>query len=177
MLLIDRDGVINADSPDFIRSPADWRPLPGALEAIVRARRAGYHVVVVSNQSGLARGFLSIADLNAIHTRLLDELARLGGHVDAFFFCPHAPGEGCSCRKPGGGLLTAVSERLGIDLAETSFIGDRLTDVGAAEAVGARPVLVRSGLEAIAHEALAAHPDAAVYADLGEAVDALLASA
>lgn len=175
-LLIDRDGVINADSPGFIRSPADWQPLPGALEAIVRACRAGFRVIVVSNQSGLARGLLSIGDLNAIHARMLGDLARLGGRVEAFFFCPHGPDDHCLCRKPRDGLLLAVRERLGIDLSETVFIGDRLSDVDAARAAGARPVLVCSGLETVSAEALADRPGVPVYNDLAEAVEAMLSS-
>jgi D-glycero-D-manno-heptose 1,7-bisphosphate phosphatase len=173
VLLIDRDGVINEDSADFIRSPADWHALPGSLEAIARAQRLGYHVVVVSNQSGLARGHFSMHDLNEIHARLCAELARFGGRVEAFFFCPHGPDDDCECRKPRAGLLLALRERLGIDLTRTPFIGDRLSDARAARSVGARAMLVRSGLEAPAAQDLAQLDQVEVYDDLSAAVAAL----
>lgn len=169
-LLLDRDGVINHDSTDFIRTAAEWQALPGSLDAIVRAQRAGYRIVVISNQSGLARGLLSVTDLNSIHRRLSDELERIGGRIDAFFFCPHGPGHGCNCRKPGPGLLLAVAERLGIDLADTPFIGDRMSDAEAAERAGARPLLVRSGL----HQLPRASERFTVYDDLAGAVDSLM---
>ncbi len=171
-LLLDRDGVINRDSRNFIRSAQDWQPLPGSLDAIVRAQRAGYRVIVVSNQSGIARGLLKVADLNAIHRALQDELERRGGRIDAFFYCPHGPDEGCECRKPGPGLLRALSARLGIDLAGIPFIGDRASDALAAREVGARPLLVRSGIEPPP-----ADTGAEVYDDLAAAVDALLEAA
>lgn len=169
-LLLDRDGVINHDSRDFVRSPTDWRALPGSLDAIVRAQHAGYRIVVISNQSGLARGLLGIRDLNAIHQRLQDELSRIGGYVDAFFFCPHGPDAGCVCRKPEPGLITTVGQRLGIDLRDTPFIGDRLSDATAATRAGARGILVRTGLDDL--------PDDGhgfpIFDDLASAVTTLL---
>lgn len=173
VLLLDRDGVINQDSADFIRSPADWHALPGSLAAIARAQRLGYHVIVVSNQSGLARGLFSMHDLNEIHARLCAELARFGGRVEAFFFCPHGPDDGCECRKPRAGLLLSLRERLGIDLARTPFIGDRLSDARAARSVGARAMLVRSGLDVPHPQDLAGMDDVEVYDDLSAAVAAL----
>ena len=170
-LLVDRDGVINHDSPDFIRSPADWRALPGSLEALATAHRAGYHVVVVSNQSGIARGLLSAAQLNAVHRRLCVELACFGGRIEAFFFCPHAPADGCVCRKPQPGLLLAAARRFGIDLARTPFIGDRASDVMAARRAGARPILVRTGLEPVT---LDDGDTLDVFDDLRAAIAALL---
>ncbi|MEQ8661073.1 MAG: D-glycero-beta-D-manno-heptose 1,7-bisphosphate 7-phosphatase [Gammaproteobacteria bacterium] len=174
-LLLDRDGVINHDSPSFVRSAEDFCPLPGALEAIVRAERAGYRVIVVSNQSGLARGLLAMHDLNAIHRRLQNELERMGARIEAFFFCPHGPHEGCDCRKPAGGLLRALATRLGIELTGTPFIGDRVTDALAARSVGARPLLVRTGLTPLDAAALASLGTIDVFDDLAGAVDALLA--
>ncbi|MEQ8231970.1 MAG: D-glycero-beta-D-manno-heptose 1,7-bisphosphate 7-phosphatase [Gammaproteobacteria bacterium] len=174
-LLLDRDGVINHDSPDFIRSVEDFLPLPGALDAIVRAERAGFRVIVVSNQSGLARGLLGMRELNAIHRRLQDELERMGARIEAFFFCPHGPDDGCDCRKPAGGLLRTLAVRLGIDLAATPFVGDRVTDAAAARSVGARPLLVRTGLAPLDPAALAALGAIETFDDLGAAVDALLA--
>jgi D-glycero-D-manno-heptose 1,7-bisphosphate phosphatase len=172
-LLIDRDGVINHDRPDFVRDPDDWLPVPGSLAAIARAQRAGFRIIVISNQSGIGRGLLDIAALNAIHARLIGALASHGARVDAFFFCPHAPEDGCACRKPRAGLLLAVKERLGLDLGDVAFIGDRRSDADAALAAGARPVLVRSGPEALDPAALAAAA-IPVYADLAAAVDGLL---
>jgi len=147
-IFLDRDGVINEDSRAYIKSPDDWHPIPGSLEAIASARRAGFGVIVVSNQSGIARGLLDIGALNAIHSRLIEVLARVGGHIDAFLFCPHGPEEKCPCRKPKAGLLTTARQRLGLDLTQTTFIGDRESDIAAAKIVGARPILVRTGLEA-----------------------------
>ena len=173
-LLIDRDGVINQDSRDYIRSPKHWHALPGALEAMATAHRAGFRLVVISNQSGLARGLFSIHDLNAIHQRLCDELARFGGRVEAFFFCPHAPLDDCECRKPRAGLLLSLRDRLGIDLARAAFIGDRVSDARAALTAGARPVLVRSGLDPLKPEELMACGAVDVFDDLSAAVAALL---
>ena len=173
-LLLDRDGVINQDSPDYIRSPNHWRALPGALEAMARAQRAGFRLVVISNQSGLARGLFGIRELNAIHQRLCDELARFGGRVEAFFFCPHLPQDDCECRKPRAGLLVSLRERLGIDLTRTPFIGDRVSDVRAALSVGARPMLVRTGIDPINAEELASCGAVEVYDALPAAIAALV---
>ena len=173
-LLIDRDGVINQDSRDYIRSANHWRALPGALEAMATAQRAGFRLVVISNQSGLARGLFSIQDLNAIHQRLCNELARFGGRIEAFFFCPHAAQDGCDCRKPRPGLLISLRDRLGIDLARAAFIGDRISDARAAFAAGARPMLVRTGIDPIKPEELAACGSVAVFDDLRAAIAALL---
>lgn len=170
ILLLDRDGVINHDSSDYIRSAAEWRPLPGSLQAIAQAQRAGFRVIVISNQSGLARGLFTIRDLNGIHRRLQDELERVGGRIDAFFFCPHAPDEGCDCRKPGPGMLHALAERLGIGLEHTPFIGDRITDAVAAKTAGARPLLVRTGPGQLPAEAAGIE----IYDDLAAAVAALI---
>ncbi len=173
-LLLDRDGVINQDSRDYIRSPNHWRALPGALEAMARAQRAGFRLVVISNQSGLARGLFGIRELNAIHQRLCDELARFGGRVEAFFFCPHLPQDDCECRKPRAGLLIALRERLGIDLARTPFIGDRVSDARAAMSVGARPILVRTGIDPINPDELASCGAVEVYDALPAAIAALV---
>jgi D-glycero-D-manno-heptose 1,7-bisphosphate phosphatase len=169
-LLLDRDGVINRDTHSFIRCVADWQALPGSLAAIVRAQRAGFRVVVISNQSGLARGLFGISDLHAVHRRLEDDLERIGGRIDAFFFCPHAPDDDCSCRKPGPGLLLEVQRRLGIELQDTPFIGDRLSDMQAARSAGARPILVRSGIHGLADDL----GEVEIYDNLAAAVQALL---
>ncbi|MCB1747282.1 MAG: D-glycero-beta-D-manno-heptose 1,7-bisphosphate 7-phosphatase [Gammaproteobacteria bacterium] len=175
-LLLDRDGVINRDSPHYIRSADDWQALPGSLEAIARAQHAGYHVIVVSNQSGLARGYFDMHALNGIHLRLQRELEQLGARIEAFFFCPHGPDEGCDCRKPRGGLIETLAARLGLDRPSTPFIGDRLSDARAGLAAGVRPLLVRSGLEPVTAEAARALGDVPVYADLAAAVEDVLCS-
>ncbi len=145
LLIVDRDGVINEDSEDYIKSPAEWIAIPGSLEALAQASQAGYRVVVVSNQAGLARGLYSIEALNEIHAKMLRELKRFGGEIEAIFFCPHAPEAGCECRKPRPGMLREIGTRLRIPLADVPFIGDKLSDVQAAQAVQARPLLVRTG--------------------------------
>ena len=173
-LLLDRDGVINEDSRDFIRSAADWRALPGSLRAVARAQRAGFRIIVVSNQSGIARGLLDIHDLNAIHTRLSKELAQFGGRIEAFFFCPHGVDDGCTCRKPRGGLLLSLRERVGVELRGTPFIGDRLSDAMTALGVGARPMLVRTGIETLDPAELRRAGDIEVFDDLAAAISALI---
>ena len=175
-LFLDRDGVINKESPDFIRSPADWKPLPGSLEAIARARQAGFRIIVISNQSGIARGLLDIATLNAIHHRLIDDLAHFGGHIDAFFFCPHGPQDDCSCRKPKAGLLLNAQERLGLDLAKTPFIGDRISDLAAAKCAGAKPILVRTGIDVITQAELRDIGGVEIFDTLRDAVSAIIAA-
>lgn len=145
LVVLDRDGVINEDSESFVRSSQDLRIIPGSLEAIARLTTADYRVVVASNQSGLARGLFDIDDLNAIHAHLNRALAEIGGHIDAFFFCPHAPEHGCRCRKPQPGMLQDVAARLRTQLAGVPVVGDSARDLDAARAAGAHAVLVRTG--------------------------------
>ena len=145
LVVLDRDGTINEDSAEFVKSPAEWEPLPGALEAIARLNHAGWHVVVASNQSGLGRGLFDVDMLNAIHTKMHKALAAVGGRIDAVFYCPHAPTEGCRCRKPESGLFEQIGERYGVDLADVPAVGDTLRDVQAGSAVGCQPHLVLTG--------------------------------
>lgn len=145
LIILDRDGVINEDSDEYIKSPEEWVPIPGSLEAIARLNQAGYRVVVATNQSGLARGLFDIETLNAIHAKMHRRLAAVGGTIEGVFFCPHAPDDGCDCRKPEPGLLREISDRLKISLAGVPSVGDTLRDVDAARSVGAQPILVRSG--------------------------------
>lgn len=145
LIILDRDGVINHDSDDFIKSEEEWEALPGSLDAIARLNRAGYHIVVASNQSGLARGKLDVITLGKIHRKLYNHLSQFGGSIDAIFFCPHGPDENCSCRKPQPGLLHEISRRLRVPLYKTTFVGDSLRDIEAAESVKAKPVLVLTG--------------------------------
>ena len=145
LVILDRDGVINVESDDFIKSPDEWEPIPGSLEAIAMLNRAGYQVVVVTNQSGLARGLFDIETLHAIHEKMHNAVIHVGGHIDAVFYCPHGPNDQCSCRKPKPGLLIEVAQRLNISLKNTPFVGDSLRDLQAAVAAKAMPVLVKSG--------------------------------
>lgn len=145
LIILDRDGTINIDSDEYIKSPEEWRPIPGALEAIARLNHAGFHVVVASNQSGLGRGLMDVASLNAIHALMNKQLNQVGGRVDAIFYCPHTPDEACTCRKPAPGLLEQISERYGLSLSGVPFVGDSLRDMRAAVSAGCSPHLVLTG--------------------------------
>ena len=145
LIILDRDGVINYDSDRFIKSPDEWRPIPGSLEAIARLNHAGFRVVVATNQSGLGRGLFDTAAMIAVHDKLYKALAQVGGRLDAIFFCPHPADAECDCRKPKPGLLTEIGQRFGVELTGVPCIGDSLRDLQAAEAVGAQPILVLSG--------------------------------
>jgi D-glycero-D-manno-heptose 1,7-bisphosphate phosphatase len=145
LVILDRDGVINRDSEQFIKTPDEWRPIPGSLEAIARLNHAGYRVVVATNQSGIGRGLFDMATLNAIHDKMHRMLALLGGRVDAVFYCPHTADAGCDCRKPKTGMLKEIGVRLGADLTGVPCIGDSLRDLQSADAVGAQPMLVLTG--------------------------------
>lgn len=176
LIILDRDGVINHDSDDYIKTPAEWVPIPGSLEAVARLNQAGYRVVVATNQSALARKLMDIETLARIHEKMHQQLAAVGGVIDAVFFCPHGPDDGCACRKPKPGLFHDIAERLHLDLGDVPAIGDSPRDIQAANAAGARPILVRTGKGGLtlkqAAPALAGVP---VYDDLAAAVDALLA--
>ena len=145
LVILDRDGTINHDSEDHIKSPSEWRPIEGSLEAIARLTQAGFRIVVATNQSGIARGLLDSATLIAIHDTLQRAAVQAGGRIDAFFFCPHAADSGCKCRKPQPGMLLEVARRFNISLENTYMVGDALRDVQAAASAGARPVLVLTG--------------------------------
>jgi len=144
--ILDRDGTINALGDDaFITSPEDWKAQPGALEAIARLSRAGWHVVVATNQPGLGRGLFDVAVLNAIHAGMHKQLAALGGRIDAVFYCPHAPDEGCRCRKPAPGLLEQICERYGVDACDVRVVGSCAEHLQAGAALGAVLHLVCTG--------------------------------
>ena len=145
LVILDRDGTINVQSDDFIKSADEWMPLPGAMEAIAQLNHAGWHVVVVSNQSGLGRGLFDVAALNAMHTKLHKQLAVVGGRIDAIFYCPHSPEEKCNCRKPLPGLFEQIGERYGVDLKQVPTVGDNLRDLQAGVAAGCEPHLVLTG--------------------------------
>ncbi len=145
LVVLDRDGVINADSDAYIKTTDEWQALPGSLEAIARLNAAGFAVAVFTNQSGLARGLFDAATLAAMHRKLERELAAVGGRLAGIFVCPHGPDAGCDCRKPAPGLLHRIGRELGVSLAGVPVIGDSRRDLAAAEAVGARPILVATG--------------------------------
>ncbi|WP_395138931.1 D-glycero-beta-D-manno-heptose 1,7-bisphosphate 7-phosphatase [Schlegelella aquatica] len=171
LVVLGRDGVINRFREEHIADPAEWEPLPGALEAIARLNHAGWHVVVATNQPGLGTGLLDMAGLNAVHRRMNEELARHGGRIDAIFICPHTAADGCDCRKPAPGLLLKIAERFGVDCSEMVVAGDTLRDLQAAHAAGCEPHLIRSGRSAhltpAEAEALATQvPGSRVHTDL-----------
>lgn len=145
LVILDRDGTINEDRDDYVKSEADWTPLPGALEAIARLNHAGWHVVVASNQSGLGRGLFDVDALNAMHAKMHKLLAAAGGRVEAIFYCPHAPDQGCNCRKPASGLFEQIGERYGLSLHGVPAVGDSVRDLIAGAAVGCAPHLVLTG--------------------------------
>jgi D-glycero-D-manno-heptose 1,7-bisphosphate phosphatase len=179
LVILDRDGTLNVDREDFVKSPEEWEPLPGALEAVARLNQDGWHVVLATNQPGIGRGLIDMTSLNAIHDRMNTELARLGGRIDAVFFCPHAPEDGCDCRKPQPGLILQIGDRFGIDLTRVPVVGDSLRDLQATRAAGAQPHLVLTGkaaaldageVEQMRHQI----PGLQVHHDLAAFVDALL---
>jgi D-glycero-D-manno-heptose 1,7-bisphosphate phosphatase len=177
LVILDRDGTINYDRDDYVKSPEEWQPMPQALEAIARLNHAGWHVVVVSNQSGLGRGLFDVATLNAMHAKMNKLLAAAGGRVDAVFYCPHSPEEQCACRKPLPGLFEQIGERFGIDLKGVPCVGDSLRDLQAGQAVGCAPHLVLTGKgEQFRQRALPATfpADTRVHNDLSAFVDWLL---
>lgn len=145
LIILDRDGVINYDSDQFIKSPEEWKPLPGSLEAIARLSQAGYRVVVATNQSGVGRGLFDMPMLNAIHEKMHKACAQTGGRIDAVFFCPHAADANCECRKPKSGMIREIAERYGMDLDGVPSVGDSLRDLEASIRLGAQPVLVLTG--------------------------------
>jgi D-glycero-D-manno-heptose 1,7-bisphosphate phosphatase len=175
LVILDRDGVINVDSDQFIKTPEEWKAIPGSLDAIARLNHAGYRVVVASNQSGIGRGLFDMAALNAINEKMYKALAQVGGRIDALFYCPH-PAEGnCTCRKPKPGMFEDIARRFNISLAGVASIGDSLRDVQAASAAGAQPVLVLTG-KGVKTQAAGGLPERTkVYQDLAEAVRAIIA--
>ncbi len=144
-IILDRDGVINLDSDAYIKSPDEWVPIAGSLEAIARLSQAGYRILVATNQSGVTRGLFDLETLNAIHQKMESAIQQHGGNLDGIYYCPHGPDDNCACRKPKPGLLLQMERDLGIDLRQAIVVGDSLKDLQAAIAVGAKPVLVLTG--------------------------------
>ncbi len=173
LVILDRDGVINHDSAEFIKKPDEWKPIPGSLEAIARLNQSGYRVVVATNQSGIGRGLFDMTALNAVHDRMHKSLTQYGGRIDAIFFCPHAQELNCACRKPKSGMLAEIAQRFNVNLAGVPCIGDGLRDLQAADAVGAQPILVLTGKGKKTRDAGGFPVNTLIYADLAAAAQAL----
>lgn len=176
LVILDRDGVINEDSDAYIKSPEEWIPIPGSLEAIARLNRADYRVIVATNQSGIARGLFTLDTLNRIHEKMNRALADIGASLDAVFYCPHGPEDQCACRKPLPGLLHDIERRLNVSLQGVPAIGDSMRDLQAAVTVGAAPILVLTGKGRRTLAKLDILAGVPVFEDLAAAVDALLAA-
>ena len=181
LIILDRDGVINHDSDDYIKSPDEWVPIEGSLEAISKLKHAGWVVVVATNQSGVERGLFDINTLHAIHNKMMACAAEKGGHIDGIFFCPHAPASGCDCRKPAAGLLQDIADRFGVRLENTPVVGDSLRDLQAGAALGCDLWLVKTGkgrrtlAAASTDPTKALPPNTRVAEDLASAVELLMA--
>lgn len=145
LIILDRDGVINYDSEEYIKSPEEWLAIPGSLDAIAELNHAGFLVIVVTNQSGVGRGLYSLDTLQQIHQKLKNELAKVNGHIDDIFFCPHSPIDNCECRKPKPGMLYKIRDKYQINLNNIYFIGDSRVDMQAAIQVECKPILVLTG--------------------------------
>ena len=175
LVILDRDGVINVDSDAFIKSPEEWKPIPGSLEAIAKLNHSGYRVVVCSNQSGIGRGLLDMAALNAINDKMYRALAQLSGRIDALFYCPHPAEANCACRKPKSGMFEDIAQRFNTDLGTVPSVGDSLRDLEASAAVGCQPILVLTGKGKKTQAAGGLPPNTRVYEDLAAAVRAIIA--
>ena len=179
LIILGRDGILNEFREDHIKSPEEWVAVPGALEAVSRLNHASWHVVVATNQSGIGRGMIDMAAVNAVHAHMMRSLQTLGGRIDAVFFCPHTPEDGCDCRKPLPGMVLDIGRRYGADLAQVPMVGDTLRDLQAAQAAGCEPHLVRSGRAAAldagqVSDMLRQVPGTVVHRDLGELATHLL---
>jgi D-glycero-D-manno-heptose 1,7-bisphosphate phosphatase len=181
LVILDRDGTINADRDDYVKSPEEWEALPGALQAIARLNQSGWHVVIATNQSGLGRGLFDMQALNTMHQKLMQALATHGGRIDAIFFCPHVPDDNCTCRKPLPGLIEQILQRYGVPPQQVPVVGDSLRDMQAGAALGCPTHLVRTGKTADLDPQhlrllLDEVPGTQVHADLAAFVDHLLAA-
>ena len=179
LVILGRDGILNHYRDDHVKSPEEWQPIPGALEALARLNDAGWHAVVATNQAGIGRGMIDMALVNAVHAHMMQLVQRAGGRIDAVFFCPHTPEDHCECRKPLPGMMHDIARRYGLDLANVPMVADTLRDLQAAAAAGCQPHLVRSGRAAhLDPNTLSGMqqqvPTARVHTDLGAMVDHLL---
>ncbi|MDP1765508.1 MAG: D-glycero-beta-D-manno-heptose 1,7-bisphosphate 7-phosphatase [Methylotenera sp.] len=181
LVILDRDGVINQDSANFIKNPNEWIPIAGSLEAIALLNQSGFRVAIATNQSGVSRGLFDMATLNSIHDKMHRELAQVGGRIDAIFYCPHAADEHCHCRKPESGMIEEIGLRFSMELSSVPAVGDALRDLQAFASAGCQPILVRTGkgeatLAASLQDADKALPaNTWVCADLAEAAQRIIA--
>jgi len=174
LIILDRDGVINIDSAQFIKSPAEWQPLPGSLEAIARLNQADYRVVVATNQSAVGRGLFGMQMLNAIHDKMHKACAQVGAHIEAVYFCPHTADDHCDCRKPKPGMLAEIASRYNVSLRGVPVVGDSLRDLQAGAAMGAQPFLVLTGKGTKTYAAGNLPEGTLVFPDLAAVAAALL---
>jgi D-glycero-D-manno-heptose 1,7-bisphosphate phosphatase len=173
LIILDRDGVVNFDSDRFIKSPDEWRPIPGSLEAIAKLTQSGYRVIIATNQSGVGRGLFDMATLNAIHARMHKAVTQAGGRIDAIFYCPDTAESNSPCRKPSPGMFHAIAERFNVSLERVPAVGDGLRDLQAAAAVGAQPILVLTGKGEKTHAEGNLPESTQVYPDLAAVARAL----
>ncbi len=176
LVILDRDGVINFDSDEYIKTPDEWVAIPGSLEAIAHLNYAGFRVVIATNQSGIGRRLFDIETLNAIHEKMHRQLAEVGGAIEAVFFCPHTPRDNCDCRKPKPGLLRNAERRLKCILRDVPMIGDSARDVDCALTAGAKPILVRTGNGRAAERKIDISSNIHVFDDLAAAAEHVVAS-
>ena len=174
LVILDRDGVINVDSDNFIKRPEEWKPIPGSLEGIASLNHAGFHVVVATNQSGIGRGLFDMTMLNTINEKMIEALAEVGGRLDAIFYCPHTAQSDCSCRKPKPGMFEEIGQRFNAPLRGIPSVGDSLRDLQAAAAVGAQPILVLTGKGEMTKAQGGLPDNTLVFPNLGVAVKAII---
>jgi D-glycero-D-manno-heptose 1,7-bisphosphate phosphatase len=179
LVILGRDGILNEYREAHVTAPEEWVPVPGALEAVARLNHAGWHVVVATNQAGIGRGMIDMAAVNAVHVHMNQQLMAHGGRIDAVFFCPHTPEDGCDCRKPRPGMMRDIARRYGVELRNVPLVGDTLRDLQAAAAAGCEPHLVLTGRAAglgdeQLRQMLAQVPGTQVHADLAAFVDFLM---
>ncbi len=177
LVILDRDGVINIDSDHFIKSPAEWKPIPGSIEAIARLNQGGYRVVVATNQSGIGRGLFDMATLNAINDKMMETVFRAGGRIDAIFYCPCTAEQHCHCRKPDTGMFEDIAARFHVDLTGVPCIGDSLRDLEAGAKVGCVPLLVLTGKGALTQAKGGMPKGTKTFADLAAATHFLVSDA
>lgn len=175
LVILDRDGVINQDSEHYIKSPDEWHPIPGSIDAIARLHKAGYTIAIATNQSGIARGLYDHDTLAAMHEKCKTLVAAAGGAIDCIVYCPHNPDENCACRKPGTGLLKQIETQLNCSVKNVPFVGDSFKDIQAGVTMGCQPILVKTGngLKTLANNPTL---DVPVFDDLAQFVDRLLSS-
>lgn len=177
LIILDQTGVINQSSDTFIKTPDEWIPIPGSLEAIARLTHSGYRVIIAANQSGIGRGLLDMATYNAINDKMYKAVNQAGGRIDAIFFCPHSSTDKCSCRKPATGLFDEIMQRYGVNLSNVPAIGDSLKDLQAAVAAGAIPILVLTGKGQATRTEKEMPAHTQIFENLAMAVDTLVAQA